>query len=88
MFFTVMPFLGVLHVDVVHAHAAADDELQLAALGLVDVVGTDLGGRADHHRVKLPQRRAQLLRGVELLHYLVAVGLQLLQSGLVHPVSH
>ena len=80
-------FLGVLHVDVVHADAAADNELQPAALGLVDVAGPDLGGGAHHHRVGVPQGRAQLLGGVELLHHLVAVGPQLLQSGLVHAVG-
>ena len=79
--------LGVLDVDVVHAHAAADDELEPAALGLVNVVGADLGGAADHDGVEVPQGRAQLLGGVEALHHLVAVGLELCQGGLVHPVS-
>ena len=60
-------FLGILHVDVVDADAAADDELQLAALGLIDVVRADLGLRADDDRVKLAQRRAQLIRLIELL---------------------
>ena len=79
--------LGVLHVDVVHADAAADDQLQSSALRLVDVAGADLRGAAHHHRVKILQRRAQLLGGIELLHHLVAVGLELCQGGLVHPVS-
>ena len=33
---------GILDVDVVHADTAADDELQLGALRLVDVVCADL----------------------------------------------
>ena len=80
--------LGVLDVDVVHTHAAADDQLQLAALGLVDVVGADLGLGADHHRVEIPQGRAQLIRLVELLHHLVAHLAQLRHGGLVHTVSN
>ena len=79
--------LGVLHVDVVHADAAADDQLQSSALRLVDVVGTDLRGAAHHHRVKILQRRAQLLGGIELLHHLVAVLFQLLQGGFVHSIG-
>ena len=65
-------FLGILHVDVVDADAAADDELQLAALGLIDVVRADLGLGADDDRVKLAQGRAQLIRLVELLDDLMA----------------
>ena len=45
--------LCILDIDVVDADAAADDELQLAALGLVDVVGADLGLGADDDCVKL-----------------------------------
>ena len=80
--------LGVFNINVVHAHAAADNELEHAALGLVDVVGPDLGGAADHHSVELPQGRAQLLGGIEALHHLVSVGLQLVQGGFIHPVSN
>ena len=80
--------LGVLYVDVVHTHAAADDELQLAALGLVDVVGADLGLGADHHHVEITQGLAQLIRLVELLHHLVAHVAQLRHRGLVHTVSN
>ena len=80
--------LGVLHVDVIHAYAAADDQLQLAALGLVDVVGADLSLGADHHHVEITQGLAQLIRLVELLHHLVAHLAQLRHRGLVHTVSN
>ena len=80
--------LGVLHVDVIHAYAAADDQLQLAALGLVDVVGADLGLGADHHHVEITQGLAQLIRLVELLHHLVTHLAQLRHRGLVHTVSN
>ena len=80
--------LGVLDVDVVHTHAATDDELQFTALGLVDVVGTDLGLGADHHGVKVPQGGAQLIRLIELLHHLVAQLTQLRHGGLVHTVCN
>ena len=80
--------LGVLHVDVIHAYAAADDQLQLAALGLVDVVGADLGLGANHHHVEIAQGLAQLIRLVELLHHLVTHLAQLRHRGLVHTVSN
>ena len=80
--------LGVLHVDVVHTHAAADDELQLASLGLVDVVGANLGLGADDHGIEITQGLAQLIRLVELLHHLVAHVAQLRHRGLVHTVSN
>ena len=80
--------LGVVHVDVVHAHAAADDQLQLAALGLVDVVGADLGLGTDHHHVEITQRLAQLIGLIELLHDLVTHLTQLRHRGLIHTVSN
>ena len=80
--------LGILHVDVVHTHAAADDHLQLAALGSVNVLLADLGLGADHGHVEIPQSRAQLIGLIELLHHLVALLPQLRHSGLVHTVSN
>ena len=81
-------FLGILHVDVVDADAAADDELQLAALGLIDVVRADLGLRADDDRVKLAQRRAQLIRLVELLDDLMPQLAELCHGLLVHSIGN
>ena len=81
-------FLGILHVDVVDADAAADDELQLAALGLIDVVRADLGLRADDDRVKLAQRRAQLIRLVELLDDLMPQLAELRHGLLVHSIGN
>ena len=78
----------ILDIDVVDADAAADDELQLAALGLVDVVGADLGLGADDDCVKLTQGRAQLIRLIELLDDLVACLAQLRHGGLVHSISY
>ena len=78
----------ILDIDVVDADAAADDELQLAALGLVDVVRADLGLGADDDCVKLTQGRAQLFRGIELLDDLVACLTQLRHCGLVHSISY
>ena len=81
-------FFGALHVDVVHTHAAADDHFQLAALGLVNMVGADLGLGADHRHVEVPQRLAQLIGLIELLHHLMAHLTQLRHCGLVHTVSN
>ena len=80
--------LGIVHVDVVHAHAAADDQLQLAALGLVDVVGANLGLGADDHHVEITQCLAQLIRLVELLYDLVTHFTQLRHGGLIHTVGN
>ena len=80
--------LGILHVDVVNADTAADDELQLAALGLVDVVRADLGLGANDDCVKLTQGRAQFFRSIELLDDLVACLTQLRHCGLVHSISY
>ena len=80
--------LGILHVDVVHTHAAADDHLQLAALGSVNVLLADLGLGADHGHVEIPQGLAQLIGLIELLHYLMAMLPQLRHSGLIHTVSN
>ena len=80
--------LGVLDINVVHAHAAADDELELAALGLVNVVGADLGLGADDHSVKILQSGAQLIGLIELLHYLVTHLTELRHSGFIHTVGN
>ena len=80
--------LGILDVDVVNADAAADDELQLAALGFIDVVRADLGLGADDDCVKLTQGCAQLIRLIELLDDLVACLAQLRHCGLVHSISY
>ena len=78
---------GVLHVDVVHAYAAADDQLQSPGFGFVNVVGTNLRGAAHHHGVIFFQGCAQLFGGVKLLGHLVAVVFQLLQGGFIHTVG-
>ena len=80
--------LCILHIDVVHADAAADDELELAAPGFVNVVGTDLRLRADDDRVKLPQGCTQFFGGIELLHDLMTGLAQLRHGGLVHSVGN
>ena len=80
--------LGIVHVDVVHTHAAADDQLQLAALGRINVLLADLGLGADHGHVKPAQGLAQLIGLIELLHYLMAMLPQLRHSSLIHTVSN
>ena len=80
--------LGVLDIDVVHADAAADDELELAALGLVDVVGANLGLGADDDCVELAQGCAQLFGSIELLNDLMACFTQLRHGLLVHTVGN
>ena len=80
--------LGVLDIDIVNAHAAADDELELAALGLVNVVGADLGLGADDHGVEILQSGAQLIGLIELLHYLVTHLTELSHSGFIHTVGN
>ena len=59
--------LGIVHVDVVHAHAAADDELQIRVFGLIDVTRSHLGGRAHHQRVVLRHGCTQIFAAVMLL---------------------
>ena len=81
-------FLRVFDCDVVHAHAGADDELQPAALGGVDLGLLDLGGAADDDHVKIPQGRAQLVGLIELLHDLVSVLAQLFHCAGVHAVGY
>ena len=81
-------FLSVLHIDVVYANAAADDELELAALGFVDVVCAHLGLGADDDRVKFLQRSAQLIRLIKLLNDFVTCLAQLRHSGLVHSIGN
>ena len=80
--------LGVCHVDVVHADAAADDELQLALQCLVDVVLTDLGLGADHYGVKVLQCLAQLVGLIKLFHDLVAHFPQFFLCGFIHSVCN
>ena len=60
-------FLGVVHVDVVHAHAAPDDELQIRVFGLIDVTRSHLCGRAHHQRVVLRHGGTQIFAGIVLL---------------------
>ena len=60
----------------------------MAALGLVNMVGADLGGAAHHDRIEPAQGLAQLLGGIKLLNNLVAIGAQLRQSGFVHPICY
>ena len=78
--------LGIGHVDVVDADAAADDELQAGALRRINMVGADLRSRADDHDVKVADGLAQLLGRVELLF--VALRAQGLQRGLIHSISN
>ena len=80
--------LGVLDIDIVNAHAAADDELELAGLGLVNMVGADLGLGADHHGVKILQGGAQLVGLIELLDDLVTHLAELSHGGLIHTVGN
>ena len=80
--------LGILDVNIVNAHATADDELELAGLGLVNVVGADLGLGADDHSVEILQGGAQLIGLIELLDHLVAHFTQLRHSGLIHTVGN
>jgi len=56
-------FLGIVHVDVVEADAAADDALQLAALGLIDLLLADLGLGADDDNVEVAHGLAAAVDG-------------------------
>ena len=72
----------------VNADTAADDQLQLAALGFIDVVRANLGLGANDDCVKLTQGCAQFFRSIELLDDLVACLAQLRHGGLVHSISY
>ena len=80
--------LGIGNRDVVHTNTGADDQLQLAALGRVDLGLLDLGSRTDDDRVKLTQGGTQLLRLVKLLYYFMTVPAQLLHGSGIHAVGH
>ena len=81
-------FLSVLHIDVVYANAAADDELELTALGFVDVVCAHLGLGADDDRIEFAKGSAQLIRLIKLLNDFVTCFAQLRHSGLVHSIGN
>ena len=59
--------LGILDIDIVNADAAADNQLQVAALGLVYDILTDLGLGPYNDDIKVPEGLAQLLRLIEML---------------------
>jgi hypothetical protein len=80
--------LSVLNVDVVYADTAADDQLQVAALSFVDVVGTNLGLGTDDAAIEIAQSLAQLFGSVELLNNFVATGTQSGDGGLIHTVGN
>ena len=78
---------SVLHVDVVHAYAAADDQLQLARfLGRIDVGSADLGGGPDHQHVVVLYGFLQGFGIVELLIHLATLGFQRGHRALLHTV--
>ena len=81
-------FLGIVHVDVVDADAAANDELQGRALGLINLRCADLGFGTDDTGIELPQGLAQLFGGVELLNDLMAFAAEQLHGGLIHAVGN
>ena len=68
--------------------AGADDQLQVAALGGVDLRLLDLGGGADDDGVKITQSGAQLIGLIELLNDLVTVLAQLCHCAGFHTVSN
>ena len=80
--------LGVLHVDVVEADTGADDALEAAALGLVDLLGAQLGLGANDGDVEVAQGLAQLVGLVELLNELVTHRANLLDRALIHTVGN
>ena len=80
--------LGVLHVDVVEADTGADDALEAAALGLVDLLGAQLGLGANDGDIKVAQGLAQLVGLVELLNELVTHRANLLDRALIHTVGN
>ena len=80
--------LGIVHVDVVHTHAAADDQLQLAALGRINVLLADLGLGADHGHIKPAQGLAQLIGLIELLDDFISILAQLFHCASIHPIGN
>ena len=80
--------LGVLHVDVVEADTGADDALEAAALGLVDLLGAQLGLGANDGDIEVAQGLAKLVGLVELLNELVTHRANLLDRALIHTVGN
>ena len=80
--------LGVLHVDVVEADTGADDALEAAALGLVDLLGAQLGLGANDGDIKVAQGLTKLVGLVELLNELVTHRANLLDRALIHTVGN
>ena len=79
---------GVGNIDVVHAHAAANDQLQPAFPGLVNMLCAHLGLGPDHHAVKFPQRPPQNFRFVELFYHFVTCFPQLCNCTAAHSVGN
>ena len=80
--------LGVIDIDVVNTDTTADDELELAALGFVDLGGADLGLGADNDNVEIAQSLAEFGGLIELLNDFVTQLDQLGHGGLIHTVSN
>ena len=80
--------LGVLHVDVVKADTGADDALEAAALGLVDLFGAQLGLGANDGDIKVAQSLTKLVGLVELLNEFVTHRANLLDRALIHTVGN
>jgi hypothetical protein len=79
--------LGVIHVDVVYAYTAADDELQFGSFRGVDDGNAHLGGGAHYEHVEITHLRCKLFRRIKLLHDLVTHFLKREHARFIHSVS-
>ena len=71
--------LGVSHINIIHAHAAADNQFQASGRSCgVNHGYTHLGGRAHYQNIIIGQLFGQFISFIKLLDYLIA---QLLQFG-------
>ena len=80
--------LGIVNVDVVNADTTADDELELAALGFIDLSGANLSLGANDDDVEIAQGLAEFGGLIELLNDFVTQLDQLGHGGLIHTVSN
>ena len=81
-------FFRILHRNIVYADTGADDQLQPATFGLIDLRFFDFCGRANNYRIEVAQRIAQFVRLIELLYHFDSIRAQRCQCAGIHSISY